>query len=141
MSDLDELKSLLRESGLRATSQRIAVLRCLGATAKPLSHAEVCELLADYGFDRATVYRNLTDLTEAGLVRRTDLGDHVWRFELITTSDHHGASHPHFICNECGTVACVPEMSVSIVKNRGVPKALRSQDFEVQVRGVCDDCR
>ena len=32
-------------------------------------------------WDPATIYRNLTDLSEAGLARRTDVGDHVWRFE------------------------------------------------------------
>jgi len=47
----------------------------------PLTHAEVSEALHHLGFDRATIYRNLTELTEAALASRVELGDHVWRFE------------------------------------------------------------
>ena len=36
----------------------------------PETHAEVSDALADKGFDRATIYRNLTELTDAGLVSR-----------------------------------------------------------------------
>ncbi len=131
---------MLRNAGLRATTPRIAVLRCLRHSDRPLSHGDACEALEDHGFDRATVYRNLTDLTEVGVLRRADLGDHVWRFELVREQDHDGSAHPHFICNECGTVSCVPELSVTVDKTLALPKALAERNYEVQLRGVCDSC-
>jgi Fur family ferric uptake transcriptional regulator len=136
-----ELKTRLRQAGLRATAARGAVLECLIAAGGPLSHAEVCERLADAGFDRATVWRNLADLTEAGLVRRRDLGDHLWRFELAASEDHLVADvHPHFVCTACGTVACLPDGVITVRAVRGAPKALRSGDVDVQVRGTCNAC-
>ena len=90
--------------------------------------------------DRTTVYRNLVDLTEAGLVQRTDLGDHVWRFELKRGE---GASirHPHFTCTDCGTVSCLPEVTLSVKKGKGVPRSLSKQrGVEIQLRGKCDAC-
>lgn len=136
-----ELKALLRDAGLRATAARAAVFQCLLDAGGPLSHGEVCDRLADVGFDRATVYRNLADLTEAGLVRRTDLGDHLWRFELTTKVEHHVEEvHPHFVCTACGNVACLPEGAVTIHSVKGAPRALRSGDVEVQVRGTCNGC-
>ncbi len=136
-----ELKTVLRGAGLRATAARAAVFQCMIDGGAPLSHAEVCEKLAASGFDRATVYRNLADLTEAGLVRRTDLGDHLWRFELAGSVEHPiDKAHPHFVCTECGTVACLPEGTLTLKLLRGAPKALRTGDFEVQVRGMCNGC-
>ena len=108
-----ELKERLREAGLRATGPRLEVLAALEAQQGAVTHGDLADRLADQGIDRATVYRNLTDLTEAGILRRTDLGDHVWRFELIAGEGaHEAALHPHFICGECGTVSCMPDVEV-----------------------------
>jgi Fur family ferric uptake transcriptional regulator len=138
--DLRELKQRLRDAGLRATSARIAVLRALEAGDGPSSHAEVFESVAALGFDRATIYRNLVDLSDAGLARRTDHGDHVWRFELVGEDGHDAELHPHFVCNACGTVACLPEGALTVQGRRGIPRSLRRRDVEIQVRGLCDEC-
>jgi Fur family ferric uptake transcriptional regulator len=138
---LDELRRQIRAAGLRATAPRLAVLRGLIQAATPRSHADLMEQLAPEGWDRATVYRNLTDLTEAALVRRSDLGDHVWRFELRREDGAHaGGQHPHFLCNECGDIVCLPGESVEIKPARGAPHALRKKAVEIQVRGRCDRC-
>ncbi|MBZ0120542.1 MAG: transcriptional repressor [Sandaracinaceae bacterium] len=136
------LRETLRKVGLRATSARAAVLRCLIDAARPLTHAEVCELLGDAGFDRATVHRNLNDLAAAGLVRRRDLGDHLWRFELSTGEEAHDETeHAHFICTECGDVECLPEGAIDLRPVRGAPKALKQGKVQIEVRGACNDCK
>ena len=136
---LDSLKSTIRGVGLRSTAPRIAVLKRLLVATTPVSHGELVDTLADEGMDRTTVYRNLVDLTEAGLVQRTDLGDHVWRFEL-KRGDGERIRHPHFTCTDCGTVSCLPEVTVSVKSGKGVPKSLSKQKVEIQLRGKCDDC-
>lgn len=136
---LDDLKQTIRATGLRSTAPRIAVLRHLLKASSPISHSELVDKLADEGMDRTTVYRNLVDLTEAGLVQRTDLGDHVWRFELKRANEH-VFGHPHFRCTDCGTVSCLPEVSVKVKNGRGVPRSLTEQMVEVQLRGLCDAC-
>src|SRR5678815_74677 len=90
--NLDELRSAVRGKGLRATPSRLAVLELLRSSDAPMSHGDVADRLATQEWDRATIYRNLTDLAEAGLLRRTDVGDHIWRFEAVT--DEHDAAHP-----------------------------------------------
>lgn len=136
----ERIREKLREAGLRVTSARLAVLAELSAASGPVSHADVAEALAMGGWDRATVYRNLTDLTEAGLVRRTDVGDHVWRFEAVREGGHGGEGHPHFMCDACGDVMCLPETSVSIKAPRAAPRALRRKVLEIQIKGRCDRC-
>jgi len=130
-----DVGALLQGAGLRRTGARLAVLRKLVAAGAPQSHAEICSALGSSDFDRATVYRNLMDLSEAGLVARTDLGDHIWRFEL-RGGDH---AHPHLVCKSCGDVECLSDTQVEIraPKNR---RALRAANLEVQLKGLCDRC-
>jgi len=135
-----ELQDEIRSHGMRSTGPRVAVLAHLSLATAPLSHTELHEALADRGYDRATIYRNLMDLAEAGLLVRSDLGDHVWRFERTQASAGHKDGHPHFVCTDCGEVSCLPDMSVKVVAASGAPKALGTRQVEVQVKGRCDDC-
>lgn len=139
-----ERKEQLRAAGLRSTGPRIAVLRELEVARGPVSHAELADKLASEGFDRATVYRNLIDLAEAGIAIRSDHGDHIWRFELraAAQSGAHSkdAVHPHFVCTECGTVSCLPETAVRIGTGNRIPRSLAERRVEVQVKGTCDTC-
>lgn len=73
-NEVQEIRELLRTSGIRATPARIAVLQELRGADSPLTHADVAEKLVPLGFDKATVFRNLADLTEAELISRTELG-------------------------------------------------------------------
>ncbi len=136
---LDELKTTIRRAGLRGTAPRLAVLRRMMVARTPVSHAELVEALAGEGMDRTTVYRNLVDLTDAGLLARTDLGDHVWRFELKKKAGA-ASKHPHFTCTACGAVACLPEVTLKVKQGRGVPRSLHGRHVEIQLRGLCDDC-
>ena len=145
VKNTDELRSAVRASGLRATPSRLAVLELVRASDAPMSHGDVADRLQTHAWDRATIYRNLTDLAEAGLVRRTDMGDHVWRFEAVT-DDHEASAHPHFVCTECGTVECMPEIELAVRASRTSPRAkppraVKQRQVEVHVRGLCDACQ
>ena len=138
---LADFQEKIRAVGLRSTAPRVAVLRALEAATAPLSHADLVDALGHEGYDRVTIYRNLTDLTEARLVVRADLGDHVWRFELRRSGGkEHSGTHPHFTCTDCGTVSCLPEESVRLTPARGLPKAISARAVEVHLRGLCDRC-
>jgi Fur family transcriptional regulator, ferric uptake regulator len=135
-----EWAGALHSAGLRRTGARVAVLAQLEAASAPLTHGDLVEMLGHLGYDRATLYRNLMDLVGAGLVTREDLG-HLWRFELVRgASRDHRSEHPHFLCNECGEVSCLPDGAVHVVPIRGAPRALRRRSIEVQIKGRCDAC-
>lgn len=128
---IDALKVLVRGAGLRCTRARLAVLEHLLAATGPQTHAEVSESLDHRGFDRATIYRNLTELTEAKLVTRVDLGDHVWRFEAKRhgggDGQGHGGDHPHFVCTSCGEVSCLDDVHVAITQRPGAKKPVAAE--------------
>jgi Fur family ferric uptake transcriptional regulator len=132
----DPRRRSLRDAGLKVTASRVGVLELLQRVNKPITHAEVAEHLGDAGWDRATLYRNLIDLSDAGLLNRVSLGS-VWHFEAATK---HGGGHPHFVCVECGSVRCTPELRVRLPKTKSAPRALRRGEVELQLHGVCDRC-
>jgi Fur family transcriptional regulator, ferric uptake regulator len=134
---LDQIRGAVRARGLRATPSRLAVLDLLRANEVPMSHGDVADQLASQPWDRATIYRNLIDLVEAGLVRRTDVGDHIWRFEAV--NEQHDTAHPHFVCTECGTIECLPQIELA-VRRAKAPRAVKQKKVEVHVRGLCDAC-
>lgn len=137
---LDQLKDRLRTAGLRATPARVAVLRYFVQTGGPLTHAELVDGLDGQGWDRATLYRNLTDLAGSGMLKRSDMGDHLWRYELVTDDPHTAELHPHFMCTSCGDISCLPDGLLAVNADPRLPKALLSGAVEVQVRGRCDNC-
>lgn len=134
----DELKALIRDAGLRCTESRTTVLAQMVAADSPLSHAELTQVLVPEGYDQATVYRNLTDLTDAGLLNRLDLGDHIWRFEFRSPSDH-DEDHPHFMCTDCGTISCLTTVNISFGDE---PKQapVVAEVSEVFLKGRCAKC-
>ena len=137
-SQSQSIKLAIQEAGLRATPARIATLKLLHDATAPLTHAEVADVVQELGIDKATVFRNLNDLAAAGLLRRTELGDRVWRFELVTEDDQHGTAHPHFVCIDCGVVSCMDEVKLTAGSMR------ISRQFgevtEILLRGHCNDC-
>ena len=138
LQEIANIRDLIRAAGMRCTAARIAVLRRLRQRDAPVTHAELAEDLVPQGYDKATVYRNLMDLTDAGLVHRAELGDHVWRFELRGDS-HDGGEHPHFVCVDCGSVTCMTDVKFDQATRR---RAARLGDVtEILLKGRCKGCR
>lgn len=137
---LADLQAMIRETGLRCTTSRTTVLQRLIEASSPVSHAELVEELAPMGFDQATIYRNLTDLAEVGLLTRLDLGDRVWRFEFRGGEESHAdGEHPHFVCTDCGKVSCLPDVSIQITHATPVP-GFGGEICEIFLKGRCEQC-
>lgn len=133
-----ETKAILRAAKLRATAARVAVIQCLAREKFPLTHAEVTDRLCEFGFDQSTIYRCLTELADAGLLARLDLGDSVRRFELLH-DEHSGVSeHPHFLCVDCGKIQCLDDFTFRLAPKRGAAKL--GNVTEVLVKGHCAAC-
>ena len=103
MPDPVELSELLRESDLRVTRPRVAVL---GAV-YDLPHASTDMLIEAVRVDlpevsHQAVYDSLHTLTAAGLIRRIQPSGSVARYESRIGDNHH-----HLICRTCGSIADV----------------------------------
>lgn len=134
-----EVRALLKNQGLRATAQRIAVLVILHEQEAPMTHEEVMGLLSVGLYDKASVWRVLSDLAGVGILRRMDLGDRVWRYELQDACRTISDDHPHFLCETCSEVTCLPPLEVRS-KDGGIPQALLNANFHIRISGKCGKC-
>ena len=80
----------LRDAGLRVTPQRMVLLAILMESA---DHPNADELLArargvDDSVSLATVYRTLSALEEAGLIRKLTLESEPSRYEITPLAEH-----------------------------------------------------
>ncbi len=136
--EIDEIKVVLRSAGLRATPARVATLQMLREAKAPVTHADVAAKLGESGVDKATAFRNLNDMTEVGLLRRTELGGNVYRFEEIR-DDEEDHPHPHFVCVDCGTISCLDSVKLTASSRRA--SEMFGEVTEILLRGHCNDCK
>ncbi len=103
---IDDFKKMIRTMGLKITSQRMLILKCLH-DAEALSgerHVTAQELfekvaVLDKSVGFATVYRFLRNLAEKNFVTEVRMGGQSSRYEL--TTQHH---HDHLTCTGCGRI-------------------------------------
>jgi len=133
-----DARKLLLERSLRVTAPRMAVLRVLAEARNPLSHTEVLASLGETDWDPTTVYRNLVKLRDAGIAVVVSRADGIDRYALAGAADD-GHLHPHFLCEDCGRVACLPAGVVASMSVEG-PWAASVQKAAVQLLGACPDC-
>jgi Fur family ferric uptake transcriptional regulator len=133
----DEAKRRVHEAGLRATAPRVAVLRLLAASNKPLSHSEVVAAIGSADCDQATLYRNLVKLVEADLARVANNVGGVARYEARGDDDSPHL-HPHFSCRTCSQVECLPHAKLAGPVERRWYQSLAGS--ELQLIGECPNC-
>ena len=133
-----EARKLLHESTLRATAPRLAVLRVLAEACGPLSHTEVLDRLGETAWDPSTIYRNLVKLRDAGVAPVVSRAEGIDRYALARGQGD-GHRHPHFVCEDCGRVACLPAELIASMSMEG-PWAASIQGAAVELRGECPDC-
>ncbi len=128
----------LKEAGLRITGARTDILMLLASAKVPLSHTEVIGQLPETECNPATVYRNLVKFRDCGIVAVVSRAAGIDRYALNTTTGlvH---DHPHFICDDCGQVACLPFEVASSLK-AGERWAASVNTAVIQLRGECPDC-
>jgi Fur family ferric uptake transcriptional regulator len=91
----------LRDSGLRVTKQRVAVLHALASAPHSGADTVLALVRGDVGqVSTQAVYDVLHTLTDHGLVRRIQPAGSTARYELRVDDNHH-----HVVCRSCGSVA------------------------------------
>jgi Fur family ferric uptake transcriptional regulator len=100
MADLsvaDRGDAILRDLGCRVTGPRREVARLVAGKQGSFSAESVNEELPDIG--RATVFRTIKLLADAGIICKTALPDGSPRYSF-----DHSLHHHHSICSSCGRV-------------------------------------
>jgi Fe2+ or Zn2+ uptake regulation protein len=132
-----DFEQLLRESALRVTRPRLAVL----AAVYDHPHADTDSIIGvvrdDLGeVSHQAVYDVLRALTNAGLVRRIQPMDSVARYESRIGDNHH-----HVVCRSCGAIAdadCAVGTTPCLTASHDHGYAI--DEAEVIYWGLCPAC-
>src|SRR5438132_11996949 len=85
---------------------------------------------------RATVYRTLTKLVDAGLLRRLELGP-----RMFYEHDYGYPQHEHMYCQKCGKVIEFQNPAVEmIIRDVCQRHAFQTGDHIFVIRGICSEC-
>lgn len=140
---LGGLTILLRNKGLRMTTNRRAILQVLLNADGPLSLEQIQQGALRHVSDGdapdfATVFRMMTVMEELKLARKVHLGRSTSHYEL-TDSEHH---RDHLVCTDCGQVTplegvCpVERLERRIARKHGFTQLTHSLEFF----GRCGEC-
>ena len=133
--DSEQIKECFESSGLRCTPQRYGVMAFLMDHTGHPTAPEIFEAVnrLDPRSSRATIYNNLRDLVQAGLVREVAVEGRAARF------DAKGMRHHHFICDRCGNVEDLAWYDVPKPASHSLGKRVL-RETELIFRGLCTKC-
>ncbi len=139
-SELSIVEREMRRRGFRWTMQRRLIARVALLNHNHFSAEELLGMCREDVKDvsRATVYRTLTMLEQAGFVEGLDTGDGGRKFEHTLGHEH----HDHMVCTECGRIIEFRDATLE----RRQQMAAAAEGFEItrhslKLFGLCKNCR
>lgn len=141
----EQFKQILKDRGLKVTTQRVKVLEVLaGCPDKHLTAEEIYTRVKvecpEIGL--ATVYRTIQLLLELELIDRINLDDGYVRYEIGSLEvEHTRHHHHHLICLECGKVMSFQDDLLDELEEK-IEKTTQFQvvNHEVKLYGYCKEC-
>lgn len=129
---------ILEKAGIRATSNRMLVLKALLKASSPLSLIELETLLET--LERSSILRVLTLFYNHGIVHSMEDGRGVEKYEICSGSDACSPEdmHVHFYCEKCDSVYCFDHAPVPEVD---VPKGFSVKGVNYMIKGICPKCK
>lgn len=132
---LERYREYLKRKKLLFTRERIAILEEVMARHDHFSVEELHDSLkaSKKKVSRATLYRNLDSLKEAGILAEVDLGNRHVQYEHVLG---HGR-HFHIVCEETGEV--VEDTSVEmekIIESLARKHGMDLSHFKLQIFGI-----
>ncbi len=136
-----EFTSFLSERNLRMTSERRNILQHIFAAH---THFEADDLhvrlrQAGHRISRATVYRTISLLVEAGILREVvgPPGSISTHYELVYGQ---AQSHEHLRCEVCGQIVEVSDVALSgHLRQIAVSMGFELTDYTVRLSGRCEE--
>jgi Fur family ferric uptake transcriptional regulator len=122
----------------RFTNQQRELLDHVFARHKHFDANELIEDLkaAHRPVSRATVYRTLTLLVDAGLLKRIEVGGRT-----VYDHDYGYPAHDHFVCEQCGAMIefAHPKLD-DVLREAAAEHQFRPTGHSLVIRGTCAAC-
>jgi len=140
VSPVEKYREFLLTKGQRLTRSRSIIVEEVFASHEHFDADQLIQRLVqrtERRVSRATIYRSLALLEEAGLIRKVARQDGREVYE----HDYGYPQHDHFICNRCGNLiefqnTAIHDLLVEIAREY----SFRMEGHRLEVHGLCRDC-
>ncbi|MGE3401152.1 MAG: transcriptional repressor [Vicinamibacterales bacterium] len=132
--------SQLKPAGGKRSSKREQIVGVFLRQEGHLSADDLVDLIRqeDKRISRATVYRTLQWMVDAGIARKVDFGEGRFRFE----HSYRQPRHFHLICKTCNHSSEFLSSDIeTLVQEIASARAFEVAQSMVQIYGTCEDCR
>src|SRR6187551_1284804 len=130
----------LRPAGSKRSGKRDLIVNVFLRQQGHLTADDLVDLIGreDQRISRATIYRTLQWMVDAGIARKVDFGEGRFRFE-------HSYRHPrhfHLICKSCNrSFEFLSSDIESLLEEVAAARGFTARQSVVQIYGTCDSCR
>jgi Fur family ferric uptake transcriptional regulator len=132
--------SKLKPAGGKRSSKREQIVTVFLQQEGHLSADDLVDLMRqeDSRISRATVYRTLQWMVEAGIARKVDFGEGRFRFE----QGYRQPRHFHLICKTCNeSFEFLSSDIESLIEEIATARGFTASQSVVQIYGQCEECR
>jgi Fur family ferric uptake transcriptional regulator len=139
VSSLPDLGRLTPTGGKRS-SKREQIVNVFLRQEGHLSADDLVDLIRkdDHRISRATVYRTLQWMVDAGIARKVDFGEGRFRFE----HSYRQPRHFHLICKTCHrSFEFLSSDIEGLVEEVAMARNFSASQSVVQIYGTCEECR
>jgi Fe2+ or Zn2+ uptake regulation protein len=132
-------KNFLKSSGLLFTQQREIILKEAISAMWHFSADELTSQMHRNGINisRATIYRTLASMKEAGILSTVDLGHGHIHYESPKAKKH----HEHITCEKCGAICEIQiENLENVIKAAAKQEKFKRVEYAIRISGICERC-
>lgn len=131
-----EHKQLLQNHQLKATQQRLEILKCIQTS----GHVSIDDLYQHIRqkfatISLATLYKNIHTMLNTNLIREVKILGHKTKYEIEKEP------HIHILCKTCGELKDIPFDSTSLMQETIKKENYVVDDILVVISGICSLCR
>src|SRR5512132_2405903 len=130
----------LRPAGSKRSSKRELIVNVFLRQEGHITAEDLVDLIRkeDHRISRATIYRTLQWMVDAGIARKVDFGEGRFRFE----HSYRQPRHFHLICKSCSrSFEFLSSDIEGSIEEVAAARSFAASQSVVQIYGTCEECR
>ncbi len=133
---MKDFTALLKKHNLKVTPQRLKIVTMLHTH----GHINIEDLFSEIreefpNVSLATIYKNIHQMTESGLVREVKIPSLKSVYEVAKEP------HLHMVCDKCHKVEDIVLGTDKIIEEAEKVSGYKIEESFITLRGICPECR
>jgi Fur family ferric uptake transcriptional regulator len=129
-----DVKDILKQAGFSATKVKVKMVEIFAESKTPLACHELAQIITDA--DESTLFRNIKQLLQAGIINEINLSEGFKRYEYSPEGHHH-----HYIkCTSCERIDVLNLCDLKIFQKQLKALGYSNISHKIEFSGTCTQC-